>query len=146
MNKKVNNLEITIHGQVPVPFTKQKINTMIKKILKLHKSTATSIGVAFVSETKMSAYNKDYRKLNKPTDVLSFAYHKSKNLKKNIEGDIIICSTFIKKDIKGSEITFKEQLSRLLVHGILHLTGLDHAKDKEAVEMFAKQEKLLQAL
>lgn len=146
MTKKAQKTEITIHGRIPEPFTKQKINSMINKILLQNKSSAKSIGLAFVSESKIADVNKKYRRKELPTDVLSFAYHASKNPKKDIEGDILICPTFIKKDLKDSEISFNEQLKRLLVHGILHLSGLDHAKASEAKQMFAKQEKILQAL
>ncbi|MDF1497470.1 MAG: rRNA maturation RNase YbeY [Patescibacteria group bacterium] len=135
--------EINIHGKIPSIFSEQKIKNIVVKTLRLSKSSALSIGIAFVGPVKMSSYNKLYRKKNKPTDVLSFAYHKSKKPNQNIEGDIIICPSFVKSDIKGSVVKPDEQLKRLLIHGILHLSGLDHAKDDEAEQMFAKQEKIL---
>jgi len=138
--------EITIHGKIPVGFTDQKIKNLISKILRMANLSAVSIGIAFVGPLKMSEYNKLYRKKNRPTDVLSFAYHKSKKPAQNIEGDIIICPAFVRSDIKGGDILFGEQLKRLLIHGILHLSGLDHVKETQAKKMFLKQEKILKAL
>jgi len=146
MNKDSLKTEIVIHGKIPSDFTERKIKKMIEKTLTLAKSTATSIGIVFVGPKKMQSLNKEYRKKDKPTDVLSFAYHKSKKPNKGIEGDIIICPSYVKTDIKNSEIRFSDQINRLLIHGVLHLSGLDHAKDAEAKSMFAKQEKIFKAL
>lgn len=136
--------EITIHGKAPAPFSKQKISRIMRKILRLIKVEKYSIGIAFVSEAKIAVHNKSYRKKDKPTDVLSFRYSSTDNT--YLEGDIIICPAYVKKDIKKNGTDFKEQVKRLLVHGSLHLLGMDHAEDPEAYNMFTKQEELLTQL
>ena len=143
---KSNSGEISIRGKIPSGFSDRKIKNIILKALRLSNSTACSIGLAFVGPAKMSSYNKLYRNKNKPTDVLSFAYHKSKKSNRDIDGDIIICPSFVRSDIKNSDIAYNNQLSRLIIHGILHLSGLDHVTDTETEIMFNKQEKILKAL
>ncbi len=55
--------EINIHGKIPSEYSETKIKKMILKSLQLSKSSATNIGVAFVSPAKMSTYNNLYRKI-----------------------------------------------------------------------------------
>ncbi|MBD3281178.1 rRNA maturation RNase YbeY [Candidatus Uhrbacteria bacterium] len=137
--------EISIHGRVPAPFSKQKITAMIREILAQAKIDAQSIGLSFAGQAKMQTYNRAYRKKNKPTDVLSFAYAPRRK-SEGLEGDIIICPAYVKQDIKNSDTPFTEQMKRLLVHGVLHLAGMDHAKEADAKKMFTKQEKILRTL
>lgn len=145
---KTNNakIEIQIKGRIPAGFSESAIKGIIKKILNSGKFTAESIGIAFVTVDKIVSLNQTYRKINKPTDILSFAYHESKNPRQNIEGDIIICPKYVKDDLIGTDIDFTTQIKRLLIHGILHLAGYDHAKDVDEKKMFALQEKLLNDL
>jgi len=139
-------VEIEVSGRVPRGFSRIKIRNMLMKIAKQEKLTLSGVGVAFVGEEQIRNFNKKYRRMDKPTDILSFAYHNQKTPKKNIQGDLIICPAYIKKDIKNSAITITNQIKRLFVHGLLHLAGYDHAKEKEAKHMFQKQEKLLKTI
>ncbi len=143
--QKIIMQEITVQGKTPVPFSKQEINNIMRKILHLIKVKKYSIGIAFVSEAKITVYNKAYRKKDKPTDVLSFLYPSAVS-KAFLEGDIIICPAYVKKDIKKSGADFAKQIKRLLAHGTLHLLGMDHATSSEADVMFARQEQILTQL
>ncbi len=146
MKTNSTKIEIQIKGKIPAGFSESGIKGIIKKILISGKLSAESIGIAFVTVDKIAGLNKTYRKINKPTDVLSFAYHESKNPRHNIEGDIIICTKYVKDDWVGTDIDFTTQIKRLLIHGILHLAGYDHAHDLEEKKMFALQERLLKTL
>lgn len=136
--------DINIMGRVPVPFSKQKINSIVLKILKTASIEASAIGLSFVSKDRMKTLNNKYRNLDKPTDVLSFLYNQDK--KTGIEGDIVICPSYVKDDIKNTETLFSAQIKRLLIHAILHLSGMDHKTATEAKRMFSKQERLLKNL
>jgi probable rRNA maturation factor len=85
-------------------------------------------------ELSIAIVNKEYRKKNKPTAVLSFG---------EIDGDIteiVICPEEVEKNGKD----FKKELTLVLIHGILHLFSYDHEKTKkEAEKMFQKQEEYL---
>jgi len=145
---KINNtkIDIQIKGRIPAGLSESVIKRIVKKTLIIGKMSAESIGIVFVTIDKIKDLNKTYRKINKPTDVLSFAYHESKNPRYNIEGDIIICPKYVKDTIIGTDIYFTTQIKRLLIHGILHLAGYDHVSYIEEKKMFSLQEKLLNAL
>jgi len=85
-----------------------------------------NISLVFVGEQKIQAINKKYRAKDKPTDVLSF---------ERLD-EIFICPQVVKIQAKELNISFKNELARVLIHGILHLKGFDHEKGgKEADKM-----------
>ena len=102
------------------------------------------VSVAFIKEKEMRGLNKKYLNKNKPTDVLSFPETKDFMGKikefENILGEVVICPKFIKKNAKKLDFSFKKELSRVLIHGILHLLGYGHEKsEQKAKEMKGKE-------
>ena len=84
--------------------------------------------------------NKKFRKKNKTTDVLSFPFHNEKNLKENLKkekeiyvGDIIINLNKLKA--KDNLKLFKLEFDKLWIHGLVHLFGHDHKKEKDFNKM-----------
>jgi probable rRNA maturation factor len=96
------------------------------------------VGLRFVSPKEMQRLNRDYHGCDRPTDVLSF-----ESAIKNYLGDIAICPDFAVKEAKRRSIAAHEELLRLLVHGVLHLKGMDHRTASEEQKMFSLQERLL---
>ncbi len=96
----------------------------------------------------MKDLNRVHRGKNKTTDVLSFSANEGNWPGKQEEdlGDIFISAAKIRKQAKVWGVSAAEEFTRMLVHGILHILGYDHMKDKEAKIMFGKQEKYLRAV
>jgi probable rRNA maturation factor len=91
------------------------------------------LSIALVGPAKIKKLNKEYRKKNKITDVLSFVY--------NDAAEIVICPQQVKKNAGKYNSTFKKELTRVLIHGILHLLGENHEiSKKKAKKMEQKQE------
>ena len=94
-----------------------------------------------LSDSKEIKYlNKKFRKKNKSTDVLSFPFYSKKELKKKFKkekevylGDIIINLNKVKK--KNTKKFFQVEFDRLWIHGIVHLFGHDHKRDKDFKRM-----------
>ncbi|MEI8174581.1 MAG: rRNA maturation RNase YbeY [bacterium] len=86
-----------------------------------------SLSIAFVDEEKSQELNKKYRNKNKPTNILSFSLRKD-------EGEIVLCPNVIKREAKSFEKTFSQFLKLLIVHGMLHLKGIDHGDKMENAE------------
>ena len=83
-----------------------------------------AFSVVFVTDEMMRRFNRDYRGLDKSTDVLSFR-GEGKYL-----GDILISSeTAYKQSRKSSTLSFETNVRRLILHGLLHLLGYDHETD-----------------
>ena len=107
----------------------------VERIKKEILGKQYELSFAFVSENKIKALNKIYRKKNKATDVLSFPISKN-------SGEILICKTAAKEKSKNfldpatnSPITFQNYLIFLVIHGALHLKGLNHGVKMERYEL-----------
>lgn len=119
------------------------------KKTKLIKKGVISVAVVGVSEIK--SLNLKYRKKNKPTDVLSFSRLDSSPVPfpmVNTDlGDVLICWKIAKKQAIKDGVTFREELSRLTIHGVLHLFGYDHEiSEADEKKMFRLQDKILKSL
>jgi len=86
-----------------------------------------SLSVAFVSEKKSREINKKYRNIDKPTNVLSFALHKD-------AGEIVLCKSVIRKELKKFGKTLPQLVGFLVIHGMLHLKGMEHSSTMEKAE------------
>ncbi len=124
-----------------------KINSKNKKILK-NKFYCTLL---LSGEKEIKNLNKKFRKKNKTTDVLSFPFYSKRELKSrlknNIEiylGDIIININKIKKT-RGIN-HFKQEFNNLWIHGLVHLLGYDHKKEKDYLEMHKIENKYIQII
>ena len=91
--------------------------------------------------------NKQYRGVDRPTDVISFALEDFKDItyenNYRVLGDIYISIDKVKEQAKEYGHSEKRELAFLAVHGLLHLLGYDHMKEDEEKIMFEKQEKIL---
>ena len=86
-----------------------------------------------VKSQRMQSLNKRFRSKNKPTNVLSFTA--PKNFPGNKLGEIYLDPAYIRK--------YKEDLNLMLVHGVLHILGYDHAKKSDRINMEKKEKALL---
>ena len=117
--------------------TDVEIKQLVRKILTQFKNLDKDLSIQFVSEKKIRELNKKYRNVDKVTDVLSF------DLEGDDLGDIFICFSQIKKQAKIYQVAAKEELVRMITHGVLHLLGFDHQKKAAERKMFLAQEKIV---
>jgi len=118
--------------------SKESLKRVSEVVLKGEKSKI-SLSIVLLGSGAIKKLNRKYRKKNKPTDVLSFQY--------GGEGEIAICLFEVKRNAKRFKSTFKKELKRVLIHGILHLFGYDHDKsEKEAKKMIEKENYYLKIL
>ena len=91
--------------------------------------------------------NKKFRNKNKHTDILSFPFHqKSKKLRENYLGDIIISFNYIDKTKSLDLADFKENVIKLFIHGFLHLLDFDHIKKKDYIKMLNEEQRLFKSV
>jgi rRNA maturation RNase YbeY len=124
------------------------LKKVAQKVLKEEGKEKADLSIAFIGQGRMRKLNRKYRGKNRVTDVLAFPELKMPFEKFKIGppqkvpslGEIVICLRQVKKNAKRFKTSFKEELARVLIHGILHLLGYDHEKDKVAAkEMEEKQ-------
>ena len=91
--------------------------------------------------------NKDFRNKNKSTDILSFPFNEKIRISKfTYIGDIIISYNYIDKPKAQSLKSFKQKLTKIFIHGFLHLIGFDHIKNKDYKIMLKEEEKIYQSV
>ena len=93
-----------------------------------------NVNVILCSDETVKNLNRDYRHLDKVTDVLSFEYHEDFLL-----GEIYIAKAQVERQAPKYGNTFYKELERVYVHGLLHLLGYDHIKQKDRVKMRARE-------
>ena len=128
---------IEVNNLTAYSIDKKFLKGLALKILKKESGSSYSeekdLSVALVAPLRIKELNKRYRKKNRPTDVLSFQ-------DKENWGEIVICPVEVEKNAQKFNSNFKNELSRVLIHGVLHLLGYDHEKDKDEEKMRQKEE------
>lgn len=110
------------------------------------------LSITLSDEEYIHKINKETRKVDKPTDVLSFPMFEKDEIPKektgipDVLGDIIICIPIVKKQAIEYEHSFERELAYMLVHGFYHLMGYDHIKEEEKAQMREKEENILSKL
>ena len=106
-----------------------------------------SLTILLSNNKKIKKLNKKFRNKNKSTDVLSFPSEKKLNIKKSpYIGDIIVSYEFMNKPKTLSVLEFKSKVSKIFIHGFLHLLGYDHINLKDFKEMLIQEEKIYKAI
>lgn len=107
-----------------------------------------NFSVTFVSDEEIEELNREYREKDEPTDILTFALSDGDEFP-NPEGekelgDVFISLESMRRNAREFEVPDDEELERLLLHGLLHLSGMDHkSNDFSSEEMLLLQEKIL---
>ena len=130
--KKIKNLEKYFK------IKQRKFNTYITSSKKIDVFT-----VFLTNNAKMKKLNNKFRKVNKPTDVLSFPL-KIKKKSNTYLGDIAISYEIVNKRSKKS--LFDHELDKMWIHGYLHLSGHDHIKYKDFKKMSRKEDLIFKQL
>jgi probable rRNA maturation factor len=127
-----------------------------KAIQAAAKATSTplpELAIVLTDDSAIQALNRDWRGLDKPTNVLSFPAPKRRagsrqggNSLSASLGDVIIAFQTVAREAAGEGKPFKHHLTHLAVHGFLHLLGYDHETDREARTMERLEVKILAGL
>ena len=130
-----------------IPFTNIQIYKWIAQALNNHEETA-EITVRIVNEEEIAALNNNYRKNNKPTNVLAFPAEFPEHIELTIAflGDIIICPTVLLKESQELNKSLESHWAHIVIHGTLHLLGYDHIAEVDQKIMQQYEISALQAL
>lgn len=109
------------------------------------------VSVILTNEVNIQRINKEYRNIDKVTDVLSFPMFEKNEIneakiKEEVLGDIIVCIPVIKRQAIEYEHSEEREFAYMLVHGFYHIMGYDHMKEEEKKVMRAKEENILNKL
>ncbi len=136
---------------------KEFINKVISKCFEVEDLDTSKlyISITLTDPKNIKRINKEYRSIDKETDVLSFPMFEKdeiinfKNAKMDYEeilGDIVISVDRVQAQAKEYGHSFERELAYMLVHGFYHLMGEDHMEEEEKAQMRAKEENVLNLL
>ena len=124
----------------------ENVEIVLNKAIEIEKVGQVSFNVIIVDNDYIWKLNKEYRKIDRPTDVITFALEDHEDIKYEdfrLLGDIYISLDKAKEQAIEYGHSFKREICFLAVHGFLHLLGYDHMELEEEEIMFSKQELIL---
>ena len=137
----------------------QTINKVLEECFFTEKleNTKLYISITLTNPENIRKYNKQFRNIDKETDVLSFPMFEREELDKlvrenetqllqDVMGDIIISIERVEEQAKEYGHGFEREFAYMLVHGFYHLRGYDHITDEQKKEMREREEKVLSQL
>ena len=129
---------------------KEKIETedlekLVDQIIKRFSLEQAEFNIIFVDNDYIHKLNKEYRNIDRATDVITFALEDNMDIKLDIRilGDIYISIDKTKEQAQEYGHSFFRELSFLTVHGMLHLLGYDHQNEQDEKIMFSLQDEIL---
>ena len=124
-------------------------NSLVKVFPRKYRfiKKKVSLTILLSNNKNIKKLNKKFRNKNKSTDVLSFPSEKKLNIRKSpYIGDIIISYEFMNKPKSLTTLEFKNTVTKIFIHGLLHLLGYDHIKLKDFKVMLTEEEKIYQTI
>jgi probable rRNA maturation factor len=123
-------MEILINNEFPeIKVDARKIEQQIGKVLTSLDCNEHEISILFIGDQQIRDLNHQFRDIDRPTDVLSFPQISEGELETSrtlVLGDVAISLETARCQSEEHELSFEEELTLLLIHGILHLLGYDH--------------------
>jgi len=135
-----------------VTFDQARLERLARAILSDVGETSAELGIMLVGDQRMRGLNRRYRGKDRTTDVLAFAMRKAFTLHAlrftpDMLGDVVISVPTAWRQAKEARRSLDEELAWLLVHGILHLCGYDHARsEREARRMHRREAIILRSI
>lgn len=131
-------LNLINHSQIRMPRQMLlRLDAFLRRELKLKRRDLTLV---FLDSAPAQKINLQYRRKNYATDVLSFAGQDANEL-----GELILCPQVLRRQANEHQLSFRQELSYMAIHGVLHLLGYDHELSKrEAQKMFELQDRLFE--
>ena len=145
VNVEVNNK--SWHKKIKNP--KKYLNKKLKKIckiIKFFKIKNVSFTILLTNSLNMKKLNNKFRRRNKSTDILSFPTFSSKNLKMMKEKKIYIGDLAASYEIiylRAKKTNFFKEFDKVWVHGLLHLIGYNHIRNKDYYKMHKVEKRIL---
>lgn len=106
----------------------------------------TELTIRLVDTEESHKLNRDYRGMDKPTNVLSFPFDGPEGIPLALLGDLVICVPVVVQEAKEQHKTEPAHWAHMVVHGTLHLLGFDHIEEADAEQMEALEVVILASL
>jgi probable rRNA maturation factor len=145
------------------------LRTLVRIALAAERRTAGEIGVVLADDATLRSLNRQWRSLDRATDVLSFVYEPIEEpatsratlgrpgrrrsaasrprsaARPPVSGDLVVSTDRVRAQARRFRVSEAHELARLVIHGALHLAGLDHARPAERRAMRSREDAALRA-
>ena len=148
VNVDINNKSWHAKIKRPKKYFNQKLKK-ISKIIKFFKNRNVTFSILLTNSLNMKRLNNKFRKHNRSTDILSFPSFSSKNLKLMKEKKIYIGDLATSYEIiysRSKKKNFLEEFDKAWVHGLLHLVGYDHIRNKDYYKMNKIEKRIINSI
>ena len=142
----MNTVLIDVQG-IPAPDWMGELESFVDEILRNMTRDEWEVSVILCDDDVIAAFNREYRSKEGPTDVLSFPQVENANeipLKgRFVAGDIVVSLDSVRANAKYFGASAEEELKRVIIHSLLHLSGMDHSTNESDEPMLILQEQIL---
>ncbi len=140
-------MSVVVHvsaNGVRLPLARARVAEIARRVLAAEGVREAIVSITFLGTRAMAALNRKHLGHRGATDVISFGFNESARGGPVI-GDVYIAPDVARANARRHEAGVREELARLVIHGVLHVLGYDHAEDQSRVAspMWHRQERLL---
>ena len=146
-------MSLSIRSRIPAPeIDRSRLRRLARRLLRAeHRLESTEISLLLCGDEVMRGLNREFRGKDEPTDVLSFAQEEGPSMPLGwaeidappMLGDVALSIETAREGALERGWSVQEEVEALFVHGILHLLGYDHEKERDRAEMQEKENELL---
>lgn len=141
---RTDSIELQIASDADALPTRAQVATWVSAA-RLDKNE-DSVVIRIVDEPESRQLNRDYRGKDRPTNVLSFPFEPPPGIPEEHLGDLVICAPVVFREAQEQHKQPEAHWAHMVVHGVLHLQGLDHQNSEEAEEMESLERHILARL
>jgi probable rRNA maturation factor len=136
-------MPISVASNPPAPKSvAAPLRAIVRAALALEHRVPGEIAIVLRDDHYLRTLNRRWRRIDRATDVLSFPY--GDGAARRVDGDLVISLDRMKAQARRYRVSRGRELARLVIHGALHLAGLDHHETTERRHMRAREEQAMQ--
>ena len=139
------SLDVDVAAEnVRVPLSRDAVRRAAIVVLRAERVRHALVSITFLDKRAMARLNKSHLGHAGATDVISFGFTRAAEADP-VVGDIYICADVAREHARERHVGIREELARLVIHGVLHILGHDHPTDddRETSPMWKRQERLV---
>ena len=155
--RSIKKIEVNYNAISELPNEEKLIKEVVSRVLEEEKVLPeVDVYITLTNNEEIHKINKEYRDVDRPTDVLSFPMYERDEIAglkndtndeiEKILGDIIVSIEKVREQAEEYGHSFERELAYLVTHGMLHLLGYDHMIEEEKTVMRKREEEILETL
>jgi probable rRNA maturation factor len=139
------HVEVSKQGAPRARVALRRIAERARRMLTALALDSSELSVVLCDDATIHALNRDFRKKDRPTDVLAFSMHEGEHAEHAgaMLGDVVISLDTAARQAREKKVSFDREVTMLLAHGLLHLCGYDHRDRTEERRMWARMDALI---